>query len=134
MRAITYAGKGKIQTRNIPKPTVRHDEALLRIRSVGICGTDLHIYHGGTNVKRGTVIGHEFSGDELSSVIPRAGERQKSLGLLFRIHRVHGQEAFFAGTTVPDDDSSEDLDRTTETVFAAHRFPLPAFRPILASQ
>jgi threonine dehydrogenase-like Zn-dependent dehydrogenase len=30
---------------------------------VGICGTDLHIYHGGTDVKPGTIIGHEFSGE-----------------------------------------------------------------------
>lgn len=63
MRVLAYVGKGKVELRNIPKPAIRQNEVLLRVRSVGICGTDLHIYHGGTTVKRGTVIGHEFSGD-----------------------------------------------------------------------
>lgn len=63
MKALVYAGKHKLALRSIPKPSIKTDEVLLRIRSVGICGTDLHIYHGGTNVKAGTVIGHEFSGE-----------------------------------------------------------------------
>lgn len=63
MKAAIYQGKGKIELTELPKPTIKPDEILLRVRSVGICGTDLHIYNGGTDVKPGTTIGHEFSGD-----------------------------------------------------------------------
>lgn len=62
MKALVYAGKKKMVLKSIPKPTVKADEALLKIKSVGICGTDLHIFNGGTATKPGTVIGHEFSG------------------------------------------------------------------------
>lgn len=63
MKALVYRGKGKLQFENVPKPKVGVDEILLKIRAVGICGTDLHIYHGGMDVKPGTIIGHEFSGE-----------------------------------------------------------------------
>lgn len=63
MNAAVYRGKQKIIVQNVPKPTVGPNDVLLKIRSVGICGTDLHIYHGGTSVRPGTVIGHEFSGE-----------------------------------------------------------------------
>jgi L-gulonate 5-dehydrogenase len=62
MKALRYKGKGKLAIENIPKPRIKADEVLLKVKSVGICGTDLHIYHGGTDVKTGTIIGHEFSG------------------------------------------------------------------------
>ncbi len=62
MKAAVYAGKHKISIQNVPKPRIGPDDVLLRVKSVGICGTDLHIYNGGTNVRPGTVIGHEFSG------------------------------------------------------------------------
>jgi len=63
MKAYVYAGRKKIQFKNIPKPSPAPDEVLLKVRSVGICGTDLHIYNGGTDVKSGSVLGHEFSGE-----------------------------------------------------------------------
>ncbi|MBI3956996.1 MAG: alcohol dehydrogenase catalytic domain-containing protein [Candidatus Kerfeldbacteria bacterium] len=62
MRALVYEGKQKVVLKNVPKPIIKADEVLLQIKSVGICGTDLHIYNGGTDVRRGTIIGHEFSG------------------------------------------------------------------------
>lgn len=63
MKAAIYEGKQKISLQNIPKPAIGPNDVLLKVRAVGICGTDLHIYNGGTSVKNGTVIGHEFSGD-----------------------------------------------------------------------
>lgn len=63
MKAAVYGGKHKMAVKNIPKPSLGPNDVLLRVRSVGICGTDLHIYHGGTHVRPGAVIGHEFSGD-----------------------------------------------------------------------
>lgn len=63
MKALIFVGPKKLQFTELPKPRLRHDEVLLRIRSVGICGTDLHIYHGGMAVPKDIVLGHEFSGE-----------------------------------------------------------------------
>lgn len=63
MKAAIYQGKNTINVIDVPRPIVGEDEVLLKIHSVGICGTDLHIYAGGTSVKPGTIIGHEFSGE-----------------------------------------------------------------------
>lgn len=63
MQALVYEGKGKMVLRNVPKPRPAAGEVLLKVKSVGICGTDLHIYNGGMpSVKPKTIIGHEFSG------------------------------------------------------------------------
>lgn len=67
MKALIYRGKGRLEFQSVPKPRSGTNEVLLKIRSVGICGTDLHIYHGGTDVKPGTIIGHEFSGEVAST-------------------------------------------------------------------
>lgn len=63
MKVLLYAGKHRLVFRNVPKPPIGAHEVLLKICSVGICGTDLHIYNGGTSVRKRTIIGHEFSGD-----------------------------------------------------------------------
>jgi len=63
MQALVFEGKGKLAIRHLPRPELGHADVLMKIRAVGICGTDLHIYNGGTSTKPGTVIGHEFSGE-----------------------------------------------------------------------
>lgn len=63
MKALIYNGPGKIAFGTVPTPTIKPDEILMRIKSVGLCGTDLHIYRGGLNVPPGSVLGHEFSGE-----------------------------------------------------------------------
>ena len=62
MRALVFRGKNKIEYATVPIPTVGDSDILMKIKSVGICGTDLHIYRGGLDVKSGIVPGHEFSG------------------------------------------------------------------------
>ncbi|PYN25425.1 MAG: alcohol dehydrogenase, partial [Candidatus Rokuibacteriota bacterium] len=42
MRASFYDGPGRFATGSIPVPAPARGEALLRVRRVGICGTDLH--------------------------------------------------------------------------------------------
>jgi (R,R)-butanediol dehydrogenase / meso-butanediol dehydrogenase / diacetyl reductase len=61
MRAAYYEGNRTFRTGSAPMPTPGPDEALLRVRRVGICGTDLHIYQGHLDhrVPRGGIIGHE---------------------------------------------------------------------------
>ncbi|HEY2992720.1 MAG TPA: zinc-binding dehydrogenase [Methylomirabilota bacterium] len=61
MRASSYEGAGRFRIGEAPVPAAAGDEALLRVRRVGICGTDLHIFQGHLDhrVPRGGVIGHE---------------------------------------------------------------------------
>ena len=61
MRACFYEGPGRFSTGSVAVPKPGSDEALLRVRRVGICGTDLHIFQGHLDhrVPRGGVIGHE---------------------------------------------------------------------------
>ena len=64
MRAAFYEGARKFATGTLPVPEPRAGEALLRMRRVGICGTDLHIFQGHLDhrVPRGGVTGHETFG------------------------------------------------------------------------
>lgn len=61
MRASFYEGARRFRTGTTAIPIPARDEALLRVRRVGICGTDLHIFQGHLDhrVPRGGVIGHE---------------------------------------------------------------------------
>jgi len=61
MRAAFYEGAGKFRIGSAPAPKSAPDEALLKVRRVGICGTDLHIFQGHLDhrIPRGGIIGHE---------------------------------------------------------------------------
>ncbi|PIR95709.1 galactitol-1-phosphate 5-dehydrogenase [Candidatus Falkowbacteria bacterium CG10_big_fil_rev_8_21_14_0_10_37_18] len=63
MKSLIYYGPHDLRYGDSPKPKIRSGEVLLRIKSVGICGTDLHIYNGGMkNLPLPLIMGHEFSG------------------------------------------------------------------------
>ncbi|HEV7863635.1 MAG TPA: alcohol dehydrogenase catalytic domain-containing protein [Acidimicrobiia bacterium] len=80
MRAIVYAGPGRVAVEEVPDPRLEepHD-ALVRVSLSAICGTDLHFVHGQADMEPGTVLGHEFVGDVIAvgSAVRglRAGER-----------------------------------------------------------
>ncbi len=67
MRAITYQAPGEVRVEEKPDPELTAaDEAVIQVEASGICGSDLHIYHGRVPVERGFTIGHEFVGTVLA--------------------------------------------------------------------
>ena len=80
MRAALYEGARTFKTATAAVPTPGPGETLLRVRRVGICGTDLHIFQGHLDhrVPRGGVIGHETFAEVAETSADglfRAGER-----------------------------------------------------------
>ncbi len=62
---VNYAPEpGSVELREIAEPTPRAGEVVLRVRAVGVCGSDLHQYHGthSWQVNYPVVLGHEFAG------------------------------------------------------------------------
>src|SRR4051812_6331034 len=67
MRAVTFQAPGQVRIEEKPDPQLSAaDDALIRIEASGICGSDLHIYHGRVPVEQGFTIGHEFVGTVLA--------------------------------------------------------------------
>ena len=64
MQALTFGGKEIIEYSNVKDPELLHpSDAIVKITMAGICGSDLHVYHGReTGLDHGTVMGHEFTG------------------------------------------------------------------------
>jgi 2-desacetyl-2-hydroxyethyl bacteriochlorophyllide A dehydrogenase len=63
MRAATYAGPGAFELKDIERPQPGPGEALVRVRSVGVCGSDLHFFRGEFPVPPGFILGHECAGE-----------------------------------------------------------------------
>jgi alcohol dehydrogenase len=59
MQAAVFVEKGKIEIREVPKPTPGFGEVLLKVTLTTICGTDVHILKGEYPVKPGLIVGHE---------------------------------------------------------------------------
>ena len=75
MRAVTFQAPGEVRIDEKPDPELESaGDAIVRVEASGICGSDLHIYHGRVKIAPGFTIGHEFvgtvqaSGDEVSRV------------------------------------------------------------------
>ena len=67
MRAVTFQAPGEVRVDEKPDPElVAADDAVVRIEASGLCGSDLHIYHGRVPVEQGFTIGHEFVGTVLA--------------------------------------------------------------------
>ncbi|MDG6105748.1 (R,R)-butanediol dehydrogenase [Dactylosporangium aurantiacum] len=64
MKAVVYRGARTLDIEERPEAEPGHGELGIAVAYTGICGTDLHIYHGDMDARVGTgaVIGHEMSG------------------------------------------------------------------------
>lgn len=76
MHALTFGGKEIMDYSSVPDPILHSStDVIVKISMAGICGSDLHVYHGReTGLDYGTVMGHEFTG-----VIEEAGKDVRKL-------------------------------------------------------
>lgn len=63
MKALQFVGPQDLKFVELPEPQIQDNEVLMKVKKVGICGTDLHIYNGGMNTPLPLILGHEFVGD-----------------------------------------------------------------------
>ncbi|PXY27574.1 zinc-dependent alcohol dehydrogenase [Prauserella muralis] len=73
MKAVTWQGKRDVRVESVPDPKVREPtDAVIRVTSSGICGSDLHLYEVlGSFMSRGDILGHEPMGivEEVGSAV-----------------------------------------------------------------
>ena len=68
MRAVTFQAPGEVRVDEVPEPELlAPDDAIVRVEASGICGSDLHIYHGRVQIEPGFVIGPEFVGEVIAA-------------------------------------------------------------------
>src|SRR5689334_11162494 len=71
MRANVWSGRNTVQVENVPDPKILNDrDAIVKITSTAICGSDLHLYDGYVpTMKKGDILGHEFMGESVDPVL-----------------------------------------------------------------
>jgi threonine dehydrogenase-like Zn-dependent dehydrogenase len=65
MRANCWMGKTDLKVQEVPDPKLLNDrDAIVRVTSTAICGSDLHLYNGLIpTMRKGDILGHEFMGE-----------------------------------------------------------------------
>ena len=76
MKALVYNGARNVAVQNVPDPKIEQPkDMLVRITTTNICGSDLHMYEGRTDMEPGRVLGHENVGEVIE--VGHAVERFK---------------------------------------------------------
>ena len=65
MRATCWSGRNTVEVEEVPAPKILNDrDAIVKISSTAICGSDLHLYDGYVpTMSKGDILGHEFMGE-----------------------------------------------------------------------
>src|SRR5258708_6100008 len=65
MKALCWHGTGDVRIDNVPDPKILNPrDAIVRITTTAICGSDLHLYDGYIpTMQSGDILGHEFMGE-----------------------------------------------------------------------
>ncbi|MBF7095636.1 zinc-dependent alcohol dehydrogenase [Alkalibacter mobilis] len=81
MKAAYVVDKEKVEIRDIPVPEIKDDEVLIEVRTVGVCGSDLHLFKGTHPFRKPpAILGHEVAGD-----IVKVGNNVKNLKIGDRV-------------------------------------------------
>ena len=76
MKALVYNGPLDVQVKKMPDAKIeRPTDVLVKITSSNICGSDLHMYEGRTNMEAGRILGHENMGEVIE--VGKAVDRVK---------------------------------------------------------
>ena len=69
MRANTWMGKTHVEVQNVPDPKILNShDAIVKISSTAICGSDLHLFNGFIpTMRKGDILGHEFMGEVIET-------------------------------------------------------------------
>jgi 2-desacetyl-2-hydroxyethyl bacteriochlorophyllide A dehydrogenase len=68
MRAVTFQEPGVVSVEERPNPElIDREDAIVRIEATGVCGSDLHIFHGRVQIEPGFTIGHEYVGTVIAA-------------------------------------------------------------------
>ncbi len=68
MRAVTFQAPGRVAVEEVPEPELSDPrDAIVRIEASGVCGSDLHIYHGRVQIEPGFTLGHEYVGTVIAA-------------------------------------------------------------------
>src|SRR5918912_3442135 len=65
MKATCWMGKKNVEVVDVPDPKILNQrDAIVKITSTAICGSDLHLFNGFVpTMKKGDILGHEFMGE-----------------------------------------------------------------------
>jgi 2-desacetyl-2-hydroxyethyl bacteriochlorophyllide A dehydrogenase len=83
MQAVTFQAPGEVRVEERPEPElIERDDAIVRVEATGVCGSDLHIYHGRVSMEEGFTLGHEFVGTVVAAGdgVTRVAEGDRVLG------------------------------------------------------
>jgi len=82
MRAVCWYGKNDVRVESVPDPELLNPrDAIVRVTSTAICGSDLHLYNNVIpTMKKGDILGHEFMGE-----VVEVGSNVKNLSVGDRV-------------------------------------------------
>lgn len=64
MKAAVVTATGEVTIKDVDKPVLKDDEVLIKVRTVGVCGSDLHLFQGTHAFRKPpAILGHEIAGD-----------------------------------------------------------------------
>ena len=83
MLAVTFQEPGRVAVEERPEPEpIAADDAVVRVDASGICGSDLHIFHGRVQIEPGFTIGHEYVGTVVAAgdAVTRVAVGDRAIG------------------------------------------------------
>ena len=87
MKSVVCAAPGELRLGQVPIPTAGEGDVLLRVRRIGVCGTDMHIFRGTQPfLQYPRVMGHELSGEIVTAPAGSGRRRDDLAGQLVPHH------------------------------------------------